>query len=948
MDHSDEKSTGFERRTSRRLSRQLSVHTSTDLSDSTNNDAYLAAMGISVSDGFRPSVDAAPTPSEATNTEHHHTTSIPTQKTSEVGRRQSSSGKSFDSHVSATAGTALETSSIAPSTSTLPSSFNSSEPSPSELSASSFSQSPLQPSSVPVSVPETAEQEVSSASTSTPSQPPPPPPTFQQPANIPRGRPSSIAKPPIGSLSLGGVATSTSAASGSRGNGGNSNHRAANVRESTASSVAPTPQQDEPYQGPSGPSFPYQMYPQNVGVTRTLSSVTTSTATQSESSYTGPRGPAFPYGMYPQNTMTETAAGPSTVPTSAIPVGFPGMADNYQRRIGPDGEDIADMIGPDGHTEQLPPYTRYPDEAYSRKIAAANGAQQPDPLTGAPMLAASSIPDASMFPNTVPIAVEGMAPVPLAPTPESASAQAPASSPIHESESAHAATAPAVPAPALITSPAAVAPAAESIPGAGGIGLAPRNPEYDGAEEAGSPRSRYSLRSFNSDGTGPEINTAARGISEKRKPPNFIQRYGGRRILGIIPYWAICLVLTAILLMCIILGAVVGTFVARHKRAQANRGNNPQSITVTVDATPIPTPSNLPGLPTGTFSLPLQKDEGPGACFNDTTQAQAWSCNIPFQYGMIMTINSLSPTPDGPMYNLSINCNMSATVANNVYFYGEQAPVITTPMPMQLVNDTLDPNRGPAWFKMMPYNKTVVVHETWLSAPAAAATDSPSNKKRYHDNVAPASIVWGDGGNPFHRKGVIPAQAGDKPWVCTWPDTILEVFIYPNQNTSMYKISLSSAYTPSSAMPTLASGSAANAGEVVSGAAVAPTAGITAIKATSTPFPGPTQFPNMPPLPPPFPRVVKVEERRMAKSPQATCVQYELKDEGFGLKGAPLLDVNGNIVEITIAEVESGPPLFSQSKRDVFGSEVYESDGEVFDKRDSFGLSKCGCLWMVT
>ena len=697
------------------------------------------------------------------------------------------------------------------------------------------------------------------------------------------------------------------------------------------------------------------MYPQNVGVTRTLSGVTASATAQSESSYTGPRGPAFPYGMYPQNTSTEAAASPGTAPTSAIPVGFPGMADNYQRRIGPDGEDVADMIGPDGHTEQLPPYSRYPDEAYSRKIAAANGVQQPDPLTSVPMLASSSIPVAGMFPNTVPIAVEGMAAVPLAPTPEPASAQA------HASEPAHAVTAPAVPAPAPITEPAAAVPAAESIPGAGGIGLAPRNPEYDGAEEAGSPRSRYSLRSFNSDGTGPEINTAARGISEKRKPPNFIQRYGGRRILGVIPYWAICLVLTAIVLMCIILGAVLGTFVARHKRAQSNHGyvlasfsswrrqkkdeemklthysNNSQSITVTVDAIPIPTPSNLAGLPTGTFSLPLQKDEGPGACFNDTTQAQAWSCNIPFQYGMSMTIDSLSPTPDGPMFNLSINCNMSATVANNVYFYGEQAPVITTPMPMQLVNDTLDPNRGPAWFKMMPYNKTVVVHETWLSAPAAAATGSPSNQKRYNDNVAPASIVWGEGGNPFHRKDVSLAQAGDKPWVCTWPDTILEVFIYPNQNTSLYKISLPPTSTSSLSAPALVSGSAATVGGGVSGATIASSAGSTA---PMTPFPSPTRFPDVPP-PPPFPRVVKVEERRMAKSPQATCVQYELKNDGYGLRGAPRLDVNGNVVEITIAEIESGPSLFSQSKRDVFGR-------EVFDKRDSSGLSKCGCLWMVT
>lgn len=935
MEHNDEKTSDFERRTSRRMSRQVSIHASTDLNDVANNDAYLAAMGISISDGgYRPSDSTAATPpdaADAADASQQRRTS--TQKNPEVVRRPSSSAESHDAHLSPATGFSHETSSVSTDFS---SSYNSSEQSPTAPSASSFSQSPMQLSSVPVSVPETEDQAESSTSTSTPptSQPPP---TSQQAAA--RGRPSSIAKPPLGSLSLGGAAAYGAGASSSRGVGGGSSQRA-NVRESTASSVAPTPQQDEPYEGPSGPSFPYGMYPQNVGETRNAVPVATPSAAPSDSTYTGPRGPAFPYGMYPQGTMTGVAgmpvaaAGPSTVPTSAIPVGFPGMTDNYQRRIGPDGEDMADLIGPDGHTEQLPPYTRYPDEAYSRKIAAANGAQQPDPLTSGPMHAPSSVPVAGMFPNTVPIAVESMAAVPSALAPEAVALPGSASSSVHSVE-------PTVPAPALITSAAAVAPAAAAIPGAGGIGLAPRNPEFDGSEEAGSPRSRYSLRSFNSDGTGPEINTAARGMSEKRKPPNFIQRYGGRRILGIIPYWAICLVLTAVLIMCIILGAVVGTFVARHKRAQSHHDSSAQSITVTVDATPIPTPTNLALLPTGTFSLPLQKDEGPGACFNDTTQAQAWSCNIPFQYSMSMTINSLSPTPGGPMYNLSINCNMSATVSNDVYFYGEQAPVITTPVPMQLVNDTLDPNRGPAWFKMMPYNKTVVVHETYLSAPAATATGS-SNKKRNRDNGAPASIVWGDGGNPFHRKGVVPAQAGDKPWVCTWPDTILEVFIYPNQNTSMYKFSLSSTYTPSST--TLSSTSSATTGGVA-GATATSTTGLTTSSTTNDP--GPTQFPNGPPGPPPFPRVIKVEERRMAKSPSATCVQYLLKNEGYGLKGEPLLDANGNIVEITIAEIESGPSLFSRSEPDVFGSDVYDSNGEL-DKRDSSGLSKCGCLWMVT
>lgn len=106
-----------------------------------------------------------------------------------------------------------------------------------------------------------------------------------------------------------------------------------------------------PYQGATGPSHPYAMYPQGIGLTRTPSVATTSTIRQPERSYSGPSGPTQPYAMYPQNTVVEAEQ-------VAVP-GFPSMDQNYQRRLGPDGEDVDDLIGPDGYAEQLPPYTRF-------------------------------------------------------------------------------------------------------------------------------------------------------------------------------------------------------------------------------------------------------------------------------------------------------------------------------------------------------------------------------------------------------------------------------------------------------------------------------------------------------------------------------------------------------------------------------------------------------------
>ena len=113
------------------------------------------------------------------------------------------------------------------------------------------------------------------------------------------------------------------------------------------------------YQGASGPSQPYGMYPQDISLTRTPSVATTSTLRRPERSYSGPRGPTQPYGMYAQNTSSD--GGPDLISGQVpnIQAGFPGRDQTFQRRLGPEGTDVDDLIGPDGYMEQLPPYTRH-------------------------------------------------------------------------------------------------------------------------------------------------------------------------------------------------------------------------------------------------------------------------------------------------------------------------------------------------------------------------------------------------------------------------------------------------------------------------------------------------------------------------------------------------------------------------------------------------------------
>ena len=278
---------------------------------------------------------------------------------------------------------------------------------------------------------------------------------------------------------------------------------------------------ETPYQGPSGPSFPYQMYPQNVRSSRTASVATSSTAAPVlERPYNGPLGPAHPYGMYQQNTSGNSDE--ITSVTRAIPVGFPGAQAHYHRRIGPDGEDVGDLIGPDGHTEQLPPYTRYPEETYLRK---SREAEESVAVGGV------SVPQ---LPAESPGSVENNA-ASIQPQPQ----------------------APAAP---------AVVPA--QIPGAGGLGLATRDPEFStSTEDLGSSQSRYSAQSVRSQTSSHQINTAAAAVEKEKPKPKWKQK-AEKKLWGIIPYWAIYLVFSSLIIMGIILGAVIGTLLVKHGRPQ--------------------------------------------------------------------------------------------------------------------------------------------------------------------------------------------------------------------------------------------------------------------------------------------------------------------------------------------------------------------------------------------
>ncbi|ROV96630.1 hypothetical protein VPNG_09007 [Cytospora leucostoma] len=427
-----------------------------------------------------------------------------------------------------------------------------------------------------------------------------------------------------------------------------------------------------------------------------------------------------------------------------------------------------------------------------------------------------------------------------------------------------------------------------------------------------------------------EVNTAAAPLSEKPQL-NRLQRFAKRKACGVIPYWAICLTVTAILVVMIIVGAVVGTLLSRHhkdphdqKPAPSTYQDSIPTVTITYDAVPVATPTDLPALPTGIYSLPLNLDKSPNTCFNNTAQTSAWSCQIIFEEATQMQMSIGKKTPqldDEGDYDILLIVNSTLNGNYNPLSYGTQPPQIEPAIGLQLVNDTFDLDRGPAWFRMLPYNKTVLVPEDLLSV----SSSSSSSKARRNGGGFPPRI--GD----LQRKGGV-AQTGDKPWLCTWPGTVVEVFIYAEQNSSY-------------AYQTLASTGVITSAPTATPTATSTSSGYDAIHTTTT------DVSSYMPLAS-YPRAIKVKERRTPQSSSPYCVQVTVNDDNTST--TPVLNSEGKPVTIYIVENEPGSAGASSSEDTTIQSTskarrhsrgIEDSEQRLYRRDDDGDMSACGCMW---
>ncbi|EAA28318.2 hypothetical protein GE21DRAFT_9133 [Neurospora crassa] len=751
---------------------------------------------------------------------------------------------------------------------------------------------------------------------------------------------------------------------------------------------------------PSGPSHVYEQYTRNLPFGPPLG--LSSDPLPRTYPYHGPSDPS-PYHIYPQDVHN---------------------APQYGRVVTQQGEvPVVDYYGPYGHHEPLPPYTERDNTGLGGSSSNSVGPSPAPvadsaPSTGPPIaftaVASSSAPASApaSSPALGPDPVEEVSEGRTIPTAQPTQAPLPSTQtlPITQASPTTQTAATAQTGQTEETGPAAQSGQAEVLTGAGGLGLATRNPEFDSLDDLRAPRPRVSTRSFNSTHSNDQIEREKAVLSEKETP--FKRWMRKQWCFGVVPNWALVLSLCLLVIVGIVAGTVAGVLLSNHGKPPPKESHPKPSSGTTFpsNVVPIPTPTDLAPLPTGTWGIPMMLDKASSNCFKDPTQSKSWDCHF-VPSGMYLSLEHSAQNG----YTFTINCNHSLTMFNNVYSYGEQPALLVNPRALVLVNDTSEVNRGPAWFQAVPYMKTVILPHDSLNITTTGT----------------AKMRRGWGSKDYNKSKGNEAQPGDKPWICNWPQTTFELFIFAQQNSSW------SVNTQSLPPPSATSSVPASTDSTTMTVVVTKTETDHVVSPTASPFPSSTWPPDgynhyitkslgqhlrdgdvdyhphrhrqfeadhhgqesfssdtpsstsgpapsfasgllgtgprgdgFAPPPPGYPRVIKLEERRYSDAPIPECTQFEILPNGQAAQ--PVRDENGDMVVVTMYPPEATETSSPRSSRrsdkrftdwdldfdeeddsPIWSPEVLRrggGDGGLSYANDgsvSYG-SQCNCEWFVT
>lgn len=560
------------------------------------------------------------------------------------------------------------------------------------------------------------------------------------------------------------------------------------------------PRAMSPYTGATGPSHPYAMYPQ-IGVSRSASVATMSTVRPPDGPLQGRSAPQHPYAMYQQNIALDG------MDDQPIPVGFPGGSLQAYSRAPAQPNDVGDIIGPDGHLEQLPPYSRYPD--------------------GIP-------PKAGMGPPSIDGAIPERDPPP----------------------------------PMAVGPPPPPPPPSDVSSGT----LVNVNSTEPGGRSASTPDS-----------------VAGNKFEEKLRRD--------RKTSCGVPVW-----LLAILGLGMLIGGLIGGVIGgvlgerraeerslRRARESASLRASVVTVTYTSDVTPLSTtPTNLPGLPTGRFTVPANTQNQSKFCVARTSYASTWAC----QNQGFLDIEIQGSNEHASIY-------IPTPVIDGAFTYGAQPPFLPTPtQELHMMLDKDDVDFGPALFFSSPFNKLVIVQED--------AFPTPSAQKRSISELDILALQW-------QRKQV--AKPGDKPWFCWWNETAMEFFIYVNEtNSGATPVTAPAGTVTASPTITTAGGGLASLGSMTMG-----TPRTTSPSKRET-IAGPGNYP----------RRIKIEEKRaIPDAPQPYCMQMQVLDN---LEVGPLS--NNPVAIETIQPSSSGSP------------QRRAEDGWLWGRDDNSYDNTCYCEWL--
>ncbi|KAL9099161.1 MAG: hypothetical protein Q9163_005297 [Psora crenata] len=499
------------------------------------------------------------------------------------------------------------------------------------------------------------------------------------------------------------------------------------LRRSTMSSVV-VPRAQSPYQGATGPTHPYAMYSQDISVTRTPSMATTSTLRRPEMSYSGPVGPTQPYGMYPQHTVSGDDQDPFNESTHAVTAAnLPGSRPAprlYRRRLGANGEDVDDLLGPDGYTEQLPPYTRYPNNV------------PPKGGTDAVSVVNDPAPDQQAATRQ----------------PESSGETLP-----HRSRSGNDDTA--------VSDDTATLPL--------------HNPFMDGSTQVSSTTAIDE---------SPKMEVGwfsqrAKARSKKRICGGVMPCW----LLVLVLVVVVLAGLIGGIIGGVLARThgVDKGLNAMPDEVPASPVATTATVTTTSpaqtpdDAVPLaPTPTNLPPIPTGTFAVILNNPSTTtNSCLADASQNNAWDCSTGASLSVVVKLPAAGENR-APVIAISYP-PPKATIQ-----YGAQPPQLGGYTILSLMKDKSAFHKGPAYAFMQQYNKTVVVKEGDLPGGIPNSKRDPANSLRRWLGGALDRDHW----ESFFKRQQSDwtqrefAQPGDRPWYCFWNGTTLTGFIYVTQD----------------------------------------------------------------------------------------------------------------------------------------------------------------------